>query len=52
MLSSLGEKKASETIDKAVSDYLEKSPGEKLPVEMGGKGSTEDVCNDIMGLMA
>lgn len=52
MLSSLGEKSASDTIEKSVSNYLEEAPESQLPFEMGGKAGTEEVCSSIMANMA
>lgn len=41
MLSSIGENKAAEDIESAVSDYLQESDDEDLPVEMGGNATPE-----------
>jgi 3-isopropylmalate dehydrogenase len=51
MLASMGEKDGAESIETAVTEYLEKAEEKDLPIEMGGNASTIEAGRAIMERM-
>jgi 3-isopropylmalate dehydrogenase len=51
LLDHLGLETAAQEIEKAVATYLETASSEDLPMEMGGKASTEKVGNRIAAIL-
>jgi 3-isopropylmalate dehydrogenase len=52
MLASMGEKDGAESIETAVTEYLEKAEEKDLPIEMGGNASTIEAGREIMKRMS
>lgn len=52
MLASMGEKDGAESIEAAVTEYLEKAEEKDLPIEMGGNASTAEAGRAIMERMS